>query len=140
MRTTIADVLYDQVSAPNAELDTGSLDVGAYDGLLIELTTDAVRTACSLEYHDPDNMGSTGGGLLSPSVPADILGHTAAWGPGCGAAASGRYLGGLPAVLPSHVKFFLTAGGVGVSQRMRVIGRRNRRGPETADTTAEIDP
>lgn len=122
MRTTIAAVLFDNTGGANAAFDTGALDTSRYDVLAIEVLPSAAAAASTLTLYDLDLSASVG--IAALATPATALVKTAAWGPGEQPVAATEYVGGRGGALPSSVKVGIGALGVGVTARIRVVGRR----------------
>lgn len=130
MMPSKAVVLFSGTSAANTAISSGALDTSDFDALLIEIAPSAAPTGGNINFFDLGFSGS-----VPTQVQAVILtgsGMSAAWGMGASNSPNSRYIGGLDAPLPASTRIDLDALGVGVTGTLRVIGRRNFRGPDRA--------
>ncbi len=142
-----SDVLFDQTSVANTALDTGnallSEVLAPYDAVVVELLPSGAAGASTLLLFDADL--SLASAVRAFATPATAAVKTATWGRGEGAAAVGEFVGGHPGPLPRSGRVGIGALGVGITARLRIIGRREFRGavvrPVSLDgaTSAPLD-
>lgn len=128
MMPSKAVVLFSGTSAANTAISSGTLDTSDYDALLVEVSPSGAPTGGNLSFFDLGFSGS-----VPVQVQAVLLtgsGMSAAWGMGASNAPNSRYIGGLDAPVPASTRIDLDALGIGVTGTLRVIGRRNFRGPD----------
>lgn len=133
MRPTKAAILFDGTSAANTAFDSGNLDVTDYDSVLVEVIPSGAAGASTLSFYD--TAFSTATAVYSIATGATAAVKTSGWGLIAPDTTVGERLAGLPAPLPSNVRFGVGALGVGITARLRVIGRRNFK-----ETVGPLDP
>src|SRR5574341_1969300 len=122
-------VLYDQTSAANAALDTGVIDVSAYDAIGWYVFASAGITASTFTLFSGSlaSVFNTNAAVLT----AGQINWSGGFGLGSGSAIGGGMFT-IQRALPPAVQFTLTAAGVGITLRLFVYGRRNHRGPDVS--------
>jgi len=111
-------VLYDMTSAANTALDTGPIGLADFDFLHAEATATGAGTTQIGPFivrEDGSLYNRNGTWSVAASNAQDV-----GWGPGCTATTSIP----LGFMLPPRAKFATTAGGVGISVRLRVVAFR----------------
>lgn len=123
MRPTKAVTLFDGTSAANTAFDSGDLNTADFDSLLVEVIPSGAAGASVLSFYD--SAFSTSTAIYTVATGATAVVKTSGWGVIAPDATVGERLAGLPAPLPALARIGIGALGVGITARLRVIGRRN---------------
>lgn len=126
MRPTKSAVIFDGTGTANTAFSTGDLDVTDFDSVLVEVIPSGAAAASVLSFYDWAFSVATAVYTVATGATAAV--KTSGWGLIAPDTTVGERLAGLPAPLPGFVRFGIGALGVGITARIRVVGRRNAKG------------
>jgi hypothetical protein len=107
-------------------INTGSLDTGAFDSLLIEaLFSAAAAGAPAMQTLDADTNVQLHNRNVGAAATTAIVGMSPGGG-WAGDSAAGYGANGPGVLVPARTRVVVNAAGAGVTTRLVILGRRNR--------------